>query len=93
MPNYNKLTIIGHLGRSPETKATQSGTIFTTFPVAVNDYKKKADGTFDENTTWFDCICYDKFIAEKITRGGYGKGTPVMIAGPTLQRTVPPRLP
>ena len=86
MPNYNKLTIIGHLGRNPETKATQNGTVFSTFPVACTEYKKKTDGTFDENTTWFDCRCYDKFIAEKIMRGGYGKGTPVMIAGPVSCR-------
>lgn len=86
MPNYNKLTIIGHIGHTPQAKATNSGATFTTFPVAVTEYRKKADGSFDENTTWFDCVCYDKYIAERITRGGIGRGAPVMVSGPVSCR-------
>ncbi|MCF0222677.1 MAG: single-stranded DNA-binding protein [Fibrobacter sp.] len=81
MPNYNKITIIGHVGHTPQAKATPSGTIFTSFPVAVSEYRKKQDGTFDERTTWFDCICYDKFLADKITRGGVQRGDAVMVSG------------
>lgn len=87
MPNYNKLTIIGHMGRNPESKATQSGTTFVTFPLAVTEYTKKKDGEgFDEKTTWFDCTCWDKFVADKISRGGLQKGNPVMVSGPVSCR-------
>lgn len=86
MPNYNKLTIIGHIGHTPQAKATNSGATFTTFPVAVTEYRKKADGSFDENTTWFDCVCYDKYIADRITRGGICRGALVMVSGPVSCR-------
>lgn len=82
MPNYNKLTIVGNMGKNPETKATQSGKTFVTFPVAYTEYTKKqnSDG-FDEKTTWFDCVCWDKFLADKISRGGIQRGNAVMVTG------------
>lgn len=82
MANYNKLTIIGHLGRDPETKATSSGAILVKFPVAVTEYTKKKVGEgFDEKTTWFDCTCWDNYLANKISRSGIQKGNAVMIVG------------
>lgn len=87
MPNYNTLTIIGHLGRAPEAKATPSGKTMTTFPVAVTEYTKKKDADgFDEKTTWFDCTCWDKYLAEKITRSGIQKGAAVLVTGPVSVR-------
>ena len=87
MPNYNKLTVMGHLGRDAEARTTATGTTFCVFPLAVTEYAKKKDGDgFLETTTWIDCTCWDKFIAEKITRAGLKKGAAVMVAGPVSCR-------
>jgi single-strand DNA-binding protein len=42
---YQKITIVGNLGRDPEMKYMADGTAVTSFSVATTDYKK--------NTLWF----------------------------------------
>lgn len=49
---YQKLTIIGDLGRDPEMRYTPSGQPVTNFSVATsNKYQK--DGEWHTDTTWF----------------------------------------
>ena len=55
MPNYAQVTVIGHLGRDPELKYTQSGTAICTNSIAVKtgygDYAK---------TTWWNITLFSK---------------------------------
>lgn len=62
-----KVMIIGHLGRDPETRATNSGTTVCTFTVACSE---KRNG--EEKTEWFRVKAFDKqadFCARYLSKG------------------------
>lgn len=56
MPSFNKITIIGHLGRDPELRFTPAGTAVCQFTVATTEKRKDRD----EVTTWFRCSVWGK---------------------------------
>jgi single-strand DNA-binding protein len=51
----NKLTIIGCLGRDPETRTTQNGSTVCSFSVATTERYKD-----QEKTTWFKVAAFGK---------------------------------
>jgi single-strand DNA-binding protein len=54
MSSFNKITIVGYLGRDPELRYTPSGTAVCDFSVATTERKPKRDGEEGEEiTTWF----------------------------------------
>jgi single-strand DNA-binding protein len=74
MPNYNQATIIGHVGRDPETRFTADGKPICNFSIAYTD---KYGGK--EKTTWFKCSAFGKqaeVIQQYVT-----KGVPLMVQG------------
>ena len=49
MPNVNKVTVMGVLGRDPETKQFPNGGSVTTFSVATSEFwKDKTTGAREE---------------------------------------------
>ncbi len=53
---YNRITIIGNLGRDPETRALPGGDSVTSFSVATSE--RRRDGS--EITTWFSVSAFGK---------------------------------
>lgn len=53
MANLCKAQIIGNVGRDPEQRYTQSGTMIVSFSVAVNNRRRNPDGSYEEETEWF----------------------------------------
>ena len=54
MSSFNRITIVGYLGRDPELRYTPSGTAVCDFSVATTERKSKRDGEEGEEiTTWF----------------------------------------
>lgn len=51
----NRVILIGRLTRDPEVRKTATST-FTTFSLAVNDGRKRPDGT--ENTLFMNCTLF-----------------------------------
>jgi len=51
--SFNKIIIVGNLGRDPELKHTPQGTAVCKFSVATSERRKSADGQVEETTTWF----------------------------------------
>ena len=51
--SFNKITIIGRLGRDPELRYTPQGDAVCDFSVAVNDRKRDKGGEWQDITTWF----------------------------------------
>lgn len=52
MATFNKITLVGYLGRDPELKYTPSGDAVCSFSVATTERRKVNGETVDE-TTWF----------------------------------------
>ncbi len=76
---YQKLIIVGNLGRDPEMRYTPDGTPVTTLSVATNRKWNNPDGTKGEETTWFRVTAWRRdaeIAAQYLT-----KGQQVMIEG------------
>lgn len=66
MSNYNKIIIVGHLGRDPELKTYREGEEYCTFSVANNDPRDK------EHTEWYSVTVSGKQArpcAEYLSKG------------------------
>jgi single-strand DNA-binding protein len=50
---YQRVVIVGHLGRDPEMRYTAAGAPVVNFPVATNRRWQDNEGNNQEETTWF----------------------------------------
>ena len=57
---YQKIIIVGNLGRDPEMRYTPSGQPVTNLSVATNRKWTSADGTPGEETIWFRVSVWGK---------------------------------
>lgn len=53
MASFNKVVIVGYLGRDPEIRYTPQGTAVCNFSIATTEKRKGRDGEAQEITTWF----------------------------------------
>jgi len=51
--SFNKIIVVGNLGRDPELRYTPQGDAVCNFTVAVNDKKRDKAGELLDLTTWF----------------------------------------
>ncbi len=51
--SFNKIILVGHLGRDPEMRYTPQGTALCKFSVATSERRKNTVGEMEEQTTWF----------------------------------------
>lgn len=78
MSSYNRMSIIGNVGKDPEMRFTPSGKPVTSFSVAVTNRFKK-DGETQEETSWFNVVAWNK-LAENCNQF-LGKGAKVFAEG------------
>ena len=76
---YQKTIVVGHLGRDPEMRYTQSGVPVTSFSIATTRKWSSASGEQQEKTTWFRVTCWRK-LAE-LTAQYLKKGRLVLVEG------------
>jgi single-strand DNA-binding protein len=50
---FNKITIVGYLGRYPELRYTPQGTAVCSREVATTEKRRNASGQAEEHTIWF----------------------------------------
>jgi single-strand DNA-binding protein len=75
----NKVILLGNLGAAPEQRATQNGTIVTTFSVATTERWTGKDGQKQEQTEWHRIVTFGR-LAE-ICGQYLTKGSKVYIEG------------
>jgi len=76
---YQKLVLVGNLGRDPEMRYTPQGTAVTSFPVATTRRYNTADGQQKEETLWFRVSVWGK-QAETVNQY-LSKGRQVLVEG------------
>ncbi len=81
--SYNKITIIGNIGRDPETRALPSGDTVTDFSVATSE-RRTVNGQSQETTTWFRISAFGKL--GETCQSYLRKGSYVYIEGSLTQR-------
>ena len=57
---YQRLVLVGNLGRDPEMRYTPNGTPITTFPMATSRKWTDASGQAKEETAWFRISVFGK---------------------------------
>lgn len=84
MAGVSKVTLIGNLGRDPETRYTPSGAMNVQFSMAVTRKRNDASGNPVENTTWFRVTAWRRLAEtlDQLTQNGYlAKGKQVYVLG------------
>ena len=77
--SFNKIILVGNLGRDPELRYTSQGTPVCSFTMATNERKKDKAGEFQDLTTWFRVSLWGR---QAETASQYlTKGRPVYIEG------------
>jgi len=77
--SFNKIIIIGNLGRDPELRYTPQGSAVCNFPVATSERRKNATGEQEEITTWFRVSTWGR--QAELANEYLTKGKPVYIEG------------
>lgn len=77
--SFNKIIIIGNLGRDPELRYTPQGSAVCSFSIATNEKKRDKAGELQDITTWFRVTLWNK-QAENAAKY-LTKGSPVYIEG------------
>jgi single-strand DNA-binding protein len=70
--SFNKITIVGYLGRDPELRYTPQGTAVCNFSVATTEKRKNARGETEEHTIWFRIAAWGRqaeLVAEYLAKG------------------------
>ena len=77
--SFNKIIIVGNLGRDPELRYTPQGSAVCNFSVATSEKKRDKAGELQEVTTWFRVTLWNK-QAENASKY-LTKGSPVYVEG------------
>ena len=89
MASLAKVTLVGNLGRDPDTRYTPNGTMNVSFNVATSRKWNDQAGQLQERTTWFHVTAWGR-LAEALDRlhqaGALVKGKQVLVLGTIEQR-------
>lgn len=77
--SFNKIIIVGNLGRDPELRYTPQGVAVCNFSLATNEKKRDKSGELQDVTTWFRVTLW-RNQAENAAKY-LTKGRPVYIEG------------
>jgi single-strand DNA-binding protein len=79
MASFNKIIIVGYLGRDPELQYTPQGTAVCKFTVATTERRKDKSGEQVEATTWFRVSVWGK--QAEVVNNYLSKGRQVFVEG------------
>ncbi len=77
--SFNKVILIGNLGKDPELRYTPQGDAVCNFTMATNERRKDKSGEFQDVTTWFKVTLW-RNMAENAAKY-LSKGRQVYIEG------------
>jgi len=74
---YNKITLIGRLGRDAETMESKNGNKYWRFSIATNEWISSKN---EEETTWHNVTCFNDYVGKQLEEKGKA-GTLVYVEG------------
>lgn len=79
MASFNKIMIVGYLGRDPEIRYTPQGQAVCNFSIATTERRKESSGDSQETTTWFRVTLWGR--QAEVANQYLSKGKQVYIEG------------
>ena len=83
--SLNTCTESGRLGKAAELRYTTNGVAVVTFSIAIDERRKQADGSYQDEANWFQCVMFGK-RAEAL-QPYLTKGTKLSLVGHLRQST------
>lgn len=80
----NKVILLGRIGQEPELIKTKNETVILNFSVATNRRVKDSSGDWKDETTWHNCIAFNK--AATFISDNAGKGARISVEGHLQKR-------
>lgn len=80
----NKVTLIGNLGKDPEVRHLEGGSVVAKFSVATNESYKDKSGEWQTRTEWHNVVAW-RMLAERAERD-FKKGKLVYVEGKLTNR-------
>ncbi len=77
--SYNKIILVGHIGRDPEIRYTPDGKPVASISLATTEFMTKPNGEREDRTQWHTITAWNKLaeFAEKYLK----KGMQIMVEG------------
>ncbi len=79
MSSLNKIMLIGHLGKDPETRSTPDGSPVATFSLATSETWTDKNGSRQEHTEWHNIVAWNRLA--DLSRRFLSKGRQVYVEG------------
>lgn len=83
--SVNKVLLLGNVGKDPEIRSTQGGTMVANFSLATTDRQKDKDGNWQDRTEWHNLVTFGR--TSEIVRDYVAKGSKVYVEGRIQSRT------
>jgi single-strand DNA-binding protein len=81
----NKSFLLGHVGKDPEIRSSQSGMCIASFTLATADRQKDAQGNWTDKTEWHNLVAFQR--TAEIVRDYVKKGSQLFIEGKIQTRS------
>ena len=81
----NKAILLGHVGKDPEIRSTNGGTMVASFSLATADRQKDGQGNWQDRTEWHNLVAFNR--TAEIIRDYVRKGSQLLIEGKIQTRT------
>lgn len=83
--SFNKVLLIGNVGKEPEIRHLESGTSVASFTLATTERFKDKSGAVQDQTEWHNIVCW-RNLAE-LTEKYINKGSQIFIEGKIRTRS------
>jgi len=83
--SVNKTILLGNVGKDPEIKSTNGGTLVANFTLATADRYKDKQGEWQEQTEWHNLVAYAR--GAEIVRDYVRKGSKLYVEGKIKTRS------
>jgi single-strand DNA-binding protein len=83
--SVNKVILLGNVGKDPEIRSTQGGTIVATFSIATTDRQKDPQGNWQDKTEWHNLVAFQR--TAEIVRDYVKKGHKLYVEGKLTTRS------
>jgi single-strand DNA-binding protein len=81
----NKAILLGNVGKDPEIRSTNGGSLVASFSLATADRQKDGQGNWQDKTEWHNLVAFNR--TAEIVRDYVKKGSQLLIEGKIQTRS------